>query len=108
MPVLAIYRSDSVTPAQYEAFRAALPLDAAPAGALIHAYAKPTDGGHCVVEIWESADALEAFNASHVNPLLQKAGVTVIEPELIELETLAVTPEISDYRVEMRRTAAAS
>ena len=54
MPIMAIYRSDDVTPEEYASFRAQLPLRAAPEGALVHAHAQ--EGlGFITVEIWEGS-----------------------------------------------------
>ena len=104
MPIMAIYRSNRVTRDQYNAFRAALPLGAAPPTALVHCLAKPVDGAHLVVEVWETREAFEAFSRDVVNPALEKHGLPIVPPELIELDELAVTPSVKKYEVDLRRT----
>jgi hypothetical protein len=101
MPFMAIYRAD-VSPADYDAFRAKVPLDSAPKGALAHAYARDAQGRMVCVEIWEDPEAFAAFGKTVVAPNIAALGVGAIEPEVLELTTLAVTPDIGGYELARR------
>jgi hypothetical protein len=55
---MAIYQSDNVSADEYRAFRAKLPLKAAPQGALVHAHAE-RGFGFITVEVWEDRKSLQ-------------------------------------------------
>ena len=97
MPVMAIYRSDDVCAEDYAAFRAKLPLDAAPQGALIHAHAC-TDTGFVTFEIWEDRRALQGFLDDVLAPTVKAMGLPLILPEVVEVDDFVVTPGIRQVR----------
>ena len=76
---------DGVGKEQYEAVMAAGELDLGspgnksaggrwPEGIIAH-YAGTTPTGWCVVDIWESQEAFDAFFASQLGPTLQHVGL---------------------------------
>jgi quinol monooxygenase YgiN len=101
MPLMAIYRAD-ISPEAYDTFRAKVPLESAPKGALAHAYARDAEGRMLCVEIWEDAEAFAAFGRTVVAPNVAALGASAIEPEVVELRTLAVMPDIAGYELARR------
>lgn len=106
MTVMAIYRRDDVSSELYDEFRKALPLDAAPAGALVHSYGR-AGPGFVSVDVWENRGALDRFIAERVKPACQAAGVTFEPPEIIEVETFRATPAAQDYLLPLEAPASA-
>lgn len=105
MPYMAIYRADGVDADKYARFRAAVPLDEAPAGALLHSYCGVPEGSLCVVDLWENRAALEDFVENVVVPTAIKVGLTPVRPEIFELGTLAVVGDLGPYKVIQRQRA---
>ena len=52
-----------------------------PKGRLYHVAARQEDGSFIVTDIWESAALLEGFGKTLI-PVLNKAGVTPVEPKV--------------------------
>jgi hypothetical protein len=96
MPFMAIYRRDDISAEQYDAFRAAVPLDSAPRGALAHAYGR-TGPGFVSVDVWEDEAALHAFIRDVVAPRTEALGVEFHPPEIIRLETFVTTPGVQSF-----------
>ncbi len=62
MAVCLIFEGPGVTQAQYDQVRNEVaPGDHVPEGAILH-IAGPTETGWCVVEVWESEEALQRFS----------------------------------------------
>jgi hypothetical protein len=100
MAILAIYRSKAVSESDFERYRAELPLSKAPEKALIHYYARSQqDGSLCVVDLWEDEAAMRSFDRDAIQPALARAGLPSVEPELFNVETIAVVGAIDAYRV---------
>ena len=91
MPVMAIYERQDVSSQLYNQYRALVPLDAAPLGALIHAYGRE-GSGFVTVDVWESREALDRFIAERIKPACRTLGVEFEEPRIVELETFRATP----------------
>jgi quinol monooxygenase YgiN len=76
MAVCLIFEGPGVTQAQYDQVRTEVaPGDRVPEGAIFHV-AGPTETGWCVVEVWESQEALQRFIQEKLHPALQRAGIT--------------------------------
>lgn len=90
MPVMAIYQSDDVSAEDYAAFRARLPLTAAPQGALVHAHAE-RGSGFVTVEVWEDRAALQGFLDDVLAPAVRAMGLPVVTPEVLEIDDFIVT-----------------
>jgi quinol monooxygenase YgiN len=58
------------------------------AGLLTHA-AGPTEGGFCVVETWESQEALQTFYETKLRSALEAAGIQV-QPRIFEIVNSAL------------------
>ncbi len=56
-----------------------------PKGRLYHVAARQEDGSMIVTDIWESAALLEEFGKTLI-PVLNKAGVTPVEPKVYPVQ----------------------
>lgn len=75
MAVALFLRWDDVTPEQYEQVRATANWEGdTPDGAMFHAAAF-ADGGMRIFDLWESAEAFQAFFEARVMPAVQEAGM---------------------------------
>ena len=74
MPVMAIYQSTDVSADDYAAFRARLPLTAAPRGALVHAHAE-RGSGFVTMEVWEDRESLQGFLDGVLTPAVRAMGL---------------------------------
>ena len=87
MAVCLIFDAPGATQAQYEQVRGEVaPGDVPPPGALYHV-AGPTENGWCVVEVWDSREALEAFATEILPPALERAGISG-QPRIFEVATI--------------------
>ncbi len=91
MTVMAIYERPDVSSQLYNEFRARVPLDAAPQGALVHAYG-PEGPGFVTVDILEDRAALERYIAERIEPACGALGIEFQRPRIVEVETFRVTP----------------
>lgn len=90
MPVMAIYERNDVSSQLYNQYRALVPLDAAPPGALVHAYARE-GSGFVTVDIWEDRQTLDRFIEERVKPACNALDVEFLEPRIVEVETFRAT-----------------
>lgn len=85
MAIAVYFNPDAMTTEQYDAVMAGLDAAGAgnPAGRVHHScFGAP---GHLMVyDIWESADAFEAFGGK-LGPILAEVGVDTGEPEIMPL-----------------------
>lgn len=58
-----------------------------PKGRLYHVAARQEDGSIIVTDIWESAALLEEFGKTLI-PVLNKAGVTPVEPKVYPVQNI--------------------
>ena len=98
MPVMAIYQSDSVSADDYAAFRAKLPLTAAPLGALFHTHAE-RGSGFITVEVWEDRASLEGFLHGVLAPLVESMGLPMILPEILDVDDFIVTEGVHRHEI---------
>ena len=76
MPVLAFF-TGTVTRAQYDILRDEVDWENKhPAGGIFHAAAVDDEGHVHVADVWESAEALNAFAANHLLPAFAKHNIT--------------------------------
>ncbi len=79
-----IFDGVGVTEAQYNQVRQqVVPDNRLPPGMLSH-HAGPTEGGWCVMEVWESQEAGQQFFEQKLNQALQDAKVNV-QPKLFQV-----------------------
>jgi hypothetical protein len=90
MPVMAIYQSNDISADDYAAFRAKLPLTAAPRGALVHAHAE-RGRGFITMEVWEDRASLQGFLDEVLAPAVRSLGLPLILPEVLEVDDFIVT-----------------
>ncbi len=83
MAIITVFNLSTMTAEKYN--QAIRGLEAAgqgkPKGRLHHVAARQEDGSTIVTDIWESAALLEEFGKTLV-PVLNKAGVTPVEPKV--------------------------
>jgi len=91
MTVMAIYERTDVSSQLYDKYRERVPLDAAPLGALAHAYGREGPG-FVAIDIWETREALDRFIDERVKPACKALGVEFQTPRIVELETFRATP----------------
>jgi quinol monooxygenase YgiN len=77
MAILMILELDGVKPDDYEAVMDAMGVDEdnLPQGLVSHAAGPTDDGGFLVVDVWESAEALDSFFTEHAGPAMAQAGI---------------------------------
>ena len=77
MAVGLIFEGPGVSQAQYEQVKNQVaPGNKAPPGMLYHA-GGPTENGWCVVEVWESQEALDRFFQQKLGAALQQANINI-------------------------------
>ena len=87
MPIMAIYRNSDVDPETFNRFRAEVPIEPLPAGAILHLVAFAEDG-LLGIDVWDDEDHLRAFNETKIKPALSRMGKTWIEPTVVEIHEL--------------------
>ncbi len=98
MPIMAIYRSSEVDPETFNRYRAEVPIEPPPQGAIFHQVGFDKDG-LLVVDVWENEAALKAFGEAKIYPALRKMGITAIEPQVIEVHALWAVPNAQQHNV---------
>lgn len=88
MAIMAIYRSREMDPETFNRFRAAVPIEPIPEGAISHHVAFDDEEGLIVFDIWETEAQLNAFLEERLYPGLQKLGLPVVEPRVAKLHAL--------------------
>lgn len=84
MAIGAIFEGASVSQAQYEQVRDQVaPGNRPPPGMLYHA-AGPSEGGWCVIEVWESQEAIDQFFQQKLGQALQQANINV-QPKFFQV-----------------------
>lgn len=84
MAIGVILTGPGVSKEQYQqTFQEIASDQTAPAGLRYH-LAGATPDGMCIVEVWESRDALNAFFGSRVKPVMDEAGI-VYEPSFFDV-----------------------
>jgi quinol monooxygenase YgiN len=84
MPIGAIFEGQGISQAQYDQARKQVLPDNAPAPGMLYHAGGPTDNGWCVIEVWESRDALDRFFQEKLSQALQQAGINV-QPRFFEV-----------------------
>lgn len=77
MAVGVIFQGDGVSQAQYQqVLDQVSPGNQPPPGMSYHA-AGPTEGGFCVIEVWDSQEAVQRFFEETLGQALQAANINV-------------------------------
>ena len=99
MPIMCIYRVRDVTPAHYDAVRQKVRWEEdPPAGGIAH-FLTFTDAGATEFDVWESRAAFEAFWAPRMKPALKALGIDMGEPEILELQGVAIADTVATYQM---------
>jgi len=86
MAVGLLFDGVGVSQAQYEQVLNEVTNNgtAEPAAGFLTHHAGPTEGGFCVIETWESAEALQAFYETKLRAALTAAGIEG-QPQIFEI-----------------------
>lgn len=77
MAIGLIFEGPGVSQAQYEQVKDQVtPGNKAPPGLLYHA-GGPTENGWCVMEVWESQEALDQFFQQKLGAALKQANINI-------------------------------
>ena len=83
MPILTVFNLPSMNAQKYN--QVVKDLENAgqgkPKGRVYHISARQEDGSFVVTDVWESAELLAEFGKTLI-PILNKAGVTPVEPKV--------------------------
>ena len=88
MAIMAIYRSRDIDRETYNRFRAAVPIEPIPKGAISHHVGFDDEEGLLVVDIWETEAQLNTFLEERLYPGARKLDLTVVEPRVLQLHAL--------------------
>jgi hypothetical protein len=85
MAIAMLFEVQGLTPEQYDAavWEVGLPAP----GQIFH-LAGPMEGGWRVLEVWESQEAADAFYREKLEPALQNAGITDVQPKVFEVHNI--------------------
>jgi hypothetical protein len=92
MAIAVIVEIAGATAEQYDAIVAEMKLTSWPPPHNLFHVAGPSEGGWRVVDIWDSAEAFEAFAREQLGPLAQKHGMTA-QPHIVVWPVHNQTPE---------------
>jgi quinol monooxygenase YgiN len=88
MAIGVLFDAAGMSKAQYDQVRNRVaPGDQPPAGLLYHAGGTTEDGGVCVIEVWESQEALQRVFEETLGPALQDANVGT-QPRMFQGTTI--------------------
>src|SRR5436190_20642305 len=107
MPIMAIYRSKEVDRETFNRYRAEVPIEPAPKGAIFHQVAFDEDG-MLVIDVWESEADMRPFNDERVVPALKRMGITPMEPKILPLHALWAATDASKHIVSTPAPAPAA
>jgi hypothetical protein len=95
MAFIRMFTNPDGTQDQYDAASAQIGVgsDNMPEGGVLHVAGPGPDGGWRVVEIWESEDAAQKFDAEKVEPVLQQVGIQRPTPETWQVHNLVMRGE---------------
>jgi heme-degrading monooxygenase HmoA len=96
MAIMAIYRHESVSAELYNQYRARVPIDEVPRGALAHFYGRQ-GAGFVTVDVWEDEDAMRAFIRDRVEPAALAVAGEFSWPETVSLTTIVTTAGAHEY-----------
>lgn len=68
----------------YQVFNQVTNNGTEPAPGMLTHHAGPTEDGFCVIETWESREALQQFFTEHLGAALAAAGIQV-QPKMFEI-----------------------
>src|SRR5438105_4879755 len=108
MAVLAMITNPAITKEHYEVLRKEIGWETKPApGGVFHAASFDDQGGIHVADVWESADALNAFVSSRLMPAMQKLGIPAPAVEVYPLHNANAYEAIMRYVLKAAKKPAA-
>jgi len=90
MAIARMFDNPDVGQEQYDAVRAKVGVDPSnmPDGAVLHVAGPSPTGGWRVIEIWESEEAAQKFDAERVEPALKEIGIQRPAPQIWKVHNL--------------------
>jgi hypothetical protein len=99
MPILALFTGD-IDKSQYELLRKEVGWETNhAAGGIIHAASVDEAGKMHVADVWESAEALNAFVASRLQPAMTKLKLPTPNVEVFPVHNLNALAAIDQYKL---------
>jgi quinol monooxygenase YgiN len=77
MAIGVIFEGAGVTQAQYEQVKNQVLPGNKPAPGMLYHVGGPTENGWCVVEVWESQEAMDRFFQQGLGKALQEANINI-------------------------------
>ena len=106
MAIMAIYSSQDIDRETYNRFRAAVPIEPIPKGAISH-HVGFDEEGLVVVDIWETEAQLKAFLEGRLYPGARKLGLEIVEPRVLKLHALWTAEDAARSNIATPAPAAA-
>ena len=98
MPVMAIYHYSQVDPETFNRYRALVPIEPAPEGAIFHLVAFGADG-LVGIDVWENEAQLKAFGDTKIKPALKEMESAWIEPTVVQVHELWAAKLAAEYNL---------
>ena len=100
MAIFAIFTGKGITKKMYESLRPEVNWEKNnPAGALFHACSFDDKGDLRVVDVWESAEAMNQFVATRLQPAMKKLQIPPPAVEVFPLHNMNLYPAADGYRL---------
>lgn len=100
MSILAIFKGKGFTKEMYENARKEIDWEHKnPAGAVFHAAAFDDGGMLHVVDVWDSAESMDAFFKDRLAPAFKKLNIPFPEYEVFPAHNINTYPSIDQYKV---------
>ncbi len=98
MAILAIFNGVGITADMYQALRKEVGWETEHAdGGVFHAAAVDESGSMHVADVWESAEALQAFVGQRLMPAMQRLGVPAPEVAVFPTVNINALPSVEPY-----------
>jgi hypothetical protein len=100
MAIFALFTGKGITKKMYDSLRPEVNWEQSnPAGALFHACSFDDQGDLHVVDVWESAEAMNQFVTSRLVPTMKKLNIPPPAVEVYPLHNMNVYPAADRYRL---------
>jgi len=99
MAIMCIFRVKHATPEDYDEIRRRVGWEEdPPAGGIAH-FLTFTKDGAVEYDVWENRRTFEAFHNGRMKPVLRDVDVDMGEPQIIELDGLAIAQNVQAYQL---------
>ena len=101
MPIMAIYRNREVDPETFNRFRALVPVDPPPEGAIFHLVAFGDDG-LLGIDVWDNEQHLTVFEETQVKPALRSLGMEGLDRTVLQVHELLAVDNATAHNLYAR------